>query len=607
MSEHYDFVIVGGGSAGSALGNRLSADPGTSVLVLEAGRSDYPWDVFIHMPAALAFPIGSRFYDWKYESEPEPYMGGRRVYHARGKVLGGSSSINGMIFQRGNPMDYERWASDAGMETWDHAHCLPYFKRMENCLAAAAGDPFRGHDGPLVLERGPAKGPLFEAFFEAVQQAGYPLTEDVNGYRQEGFAAFDRNVHDGKRLSAARAYLHPVMSRPNLTVETRAFATKIVFEGKRAVGVEYARRGRGGRTVRAGEVIVCGGAINSPQLLQLSGVGAASELSVLGIEVVADLPGVGENLQDHLEVYIQHSATQPVTMAPYFAMKRRPLVGLEWLVRKTGPGATNHFEAGGFVRGNDEVKYPNLMYHFLPIAVRYDGTLPEGGGGHGYQVHVGPMYSDVRGTCKIVSRDPREKPALLFNYLSTENDRREWIEAVRVTRRILGAPAFEPFSGGELSPGPERGHRPGDPRLGCEGRRDRAPSVLHRPHGDGRHVGGRSADDEGARHRKPPRGRRLGLPLRDQREHLRARDDDRGEGGGPDPRQHAASRRAGGVLPSRRERPAVELAQQRVQREHLLRGLLNAVERELAAPAAVGGLGEPLAGVDERAVDDVVK
>jgi choline dehydrogenase len=306
-----------------------------------------------------------------------------------------------------------------------------------------------------VLERGPAKGPLFDAFFEAVQQAGYPLTDDVNGYRQEGFAAFDRNVHDGRRLSAARAYLHPVMSRPNLTVETRAFTTKILFEGTRAVGVEYSRRGRGGRSVRAGDVIVCGGAINSPQLLQLSGVGAAAELGALGIDVVADLPGVGENLQDHLEVYVQHSSTQPVTMAPYFAMKRRPLVGAEWLLRKTGPGATNHFEAGGFVRGNDEVKYPNLMYHFLPIAVRYDGTLPEGGGGHGYQVHVGPMYSDVRGTCKIVSRDPRDKPALLFNYLSTESDRREWIEAIRVTRRILDAPAFEPFSGGELSPGRE--------------------------------------------------------------------------------------------------------------------------------------------------------
>jgi choline dehydrogenase len=455
MTERHDFVIVGGGSAGSALGARLSEDPSNKVLVLEAGRPDWIWDVFIHMPAALAFPIGSRFYDWKYESEPEPYMGGRRVYHARGKVLGGSSSINGMIFQRGNPMDYERWASGAGMETWDHAHCLPYFKKMENCLAAAPDDPFRGHDGPLVLERGPAKGPLFDAFFTAVQEAGHSLTDDVNGYRQEGFAKFDRNVHKGRRLSAARAYLHPVMDRPNLDVETFAFVTKILFDGGRAVGVEYSRRGRGTTRAHGGEVVLCGGAINTPQLLQISGVGAADELRALGVDVVADLPGVGENLQDHLEVYIQHSSRQPVSMAPYFKMHNRPKVGLEWLLRKSGPGATNHFEAGGFVRSNDEVNWPNLMYHFLPIAIRYDGTVPEGGGGHGYQVHVGPMYSDVRGTCKAVSSDPRKHPALLFNYLSTGNDRREWIEAVRVTREILGAPAFEPYSGGELSPGGE--------------------------------------------------------------------------------------------------------------------------------------------------------
>ena len=240
--ERYDFVIVGGGSAGSALANRLSADPSNRVLVLEAGRPDYKWDVFIHMPAALAFPIGNRFYDWKYESEPEPFMNGRRVYHARGKVLGGSSSINGMIFQRGNPMDYERWAADPGMETWDYAHCLPYFKRMENCLAG--GDEYRGDDGPLVLERGPAENPLFGAFFEAVQQAGYPLTSDVNGYRQEGFAKFDRNIHRGRRLSAARAYLHPAMERDNLTVETRALVHRVLFDGTRATGVEYSRRGR---------------------------------------------------------------------------------------------------------------------------------------------------------------------------------------------------------------------------------------------------------------------------------------------------------------------------------------------------------------------------
>src|SRR3954466_3419517 len=279
----YDYVIVGGGSAGSVLANRLSEDPSTSVLVLEAGRAHWSLDPFIHMPAALTFPIGSRFYDWKYESEPEPFMHGRRIYHARGKVLGGSSSINGMIFQRGNAMDYEHWGADPGLEMWDYAHCLPYFKRMETCLAADIRDPYRGHSGPLVMERGPATSPLFGAFFEAVQQAGYPLTDDVNGYRQEGFAAFDRNIHKGRRLSAARAYLHPVMGRPNLRVETLAMATKIRFAGKRATGGDYVRAGRAHRSVKAGEVILCGGAINTPQLLQLSGVGNPSHLQPLGV------------------------------------------------------------------------------------------------------------------------------------------------------------------------------------------------------------------------------------------------------------------------------------------------------------------------------------
>ncbi|MFD9407186.1 choline dehydrogenase [Streptomyces sp. NPDC059989] len=451
VPQSYDFVIVGGGSAGSALANRLSADPGNRVLVLEAGRPDYPWDVFIHMPAALTFPIGSRFYDWKYESEPEPHMNGRRIYHARGKVLGGSSSINGMIFQRGNPLDYERWGADPGMETWDYAHCLPYFNRMENCLAADPEDEFRGRSGPLVLERGPASSPLFPAFMEAVGEAGHPLTDDVNGYRQEGFAAFDRTIHRGRRLSAARAYLHPAMKRPNLDVRTRCFVTRILFEGKRAVGVEY-RRGRGApRQVRAREVILCGGAINSPQLLQLSGVGNADELRALGVDVVHDLPGVGENLQDHLEVYVQYACKQPVSMQPYLKWRHRPWIGLQWLLRR-GPGATNHFEAGGFVRSNEEVAYPNLMFHFLPIAVRYDGSAPAGG--HGYQVHVGPMYSDSAGSVKIKSKDPREHPALRFNYLSTEQDRREWVEAVRTARDILGRPALAAYNDGEISPGP---------------------------------------------------------------------------------------------------------------------------------------------------------
>jgi choline dehydrogenase len=440
----YDFLIVGGGSAGCALANRLSADPATRVLVLEAGRPDYRWDLYLHIPAALSFPIGNRFYDWKYESEPEPFMHGRRIYHARGKVLGGSSSINGMIFQRGNPLDYERWAADPGMAEWDYAHCLPYFKRMETCTAGA--DDWRGDDGPLVLERGAAENPLFGAFLEAVQQAGYPLTEDVNGRQQEGFAAFDRNIRGGRRWSAASAYLRPARSRQNLEVECRRFVTRVVFEGTRAIGAEVEGRG----LVRANEVILCGGAINSPQLLQLSGIGNARELEAFGIGVVHDLPGVGENLQDHLEVYVQHASKQPVSLAPAYKWRNRPLVGLRWVLFKSGPGASNHFEAGGFARSNDDVAYPNLMFHFLPIAIRYDGSAPQG---HGYQVHVGPMLSDARGSVKIVSTDPRRHPALRFNYLSTEQDRREWVEAIRVSRTILGQPAFEPFDAGELSPG----------------------------------------------------------------------------------------------------------------------------------------------------------
>lgn len=451
MPDRYDVVIVGGGSAGCVLANRLSADRSTRVLVLEAGRPDWRIDPFIHMPAALTFPIGSPFYDWKYESEPEPFMGGRRVYHARGKLLGGSSSINGMIFQRGNPLDYERWATDPGMETWSFAHCLPYFRRMEDCTAAAPDDPFRGHGGPLGLERGPASSPLFRAWFEAGQQAGYAWTDDVNGYRQEGVGPFDRNIRRGRRISAARAYLHPVLGRPNLEVRTGALVYRVVFDGRRATGVEVSR-GAGWERILAGEVILAGGAFNTPQLLQLSGIGDAAELRSLGIEPVQDLAGVGEHLQDHLEVYIQYACTQPVSMQPQATQKwRRPWIGFQWLFFRRGPGATNHFEGGGFVRSNEDVAYPNLMFHFLPLAIRYDGSSPAGG--HGYQVHVGPMYSDARGSVKIRSTDPREHPAIQFNYLSTDQDRREWVEAVRVARRILNQPAFGPFNGGEVSPG----------------------------------------------------------------------------------------------------------------------------------------------------------
>jgi len=450
MKQSYDYVIVGGGSAGSALAARLSADASTSVLVLEAGRSDFVFDPLIHMPAALMFPAGNPLYDWAYETEPEPFMNGRRVAHARGRVLGGSSSINGMIFQRGNPGDYDKWATFDGMEQWDYAHCLPYFKRMESCMAGA--DAWRGGSGPLKMERGPASSPLFQAFFEATQQAGYPRTDDVNGYRQEGFAPFDRNVFHGRRRSASRSYLWPVRGRANLDIATLAMVTGLRWQGDRVTGVDLVRAGRLRHTVQAGEVILCGGAFNSPQLLQLSGVGDPETLRAAGVEPRVELPGVGENLQDHLEVYLQHSCLQPVSIAPWLKKWKAPYIGAEWLLLNRGVGASNHFEGGGFIRTNDEVAYPNLMFHFLPIAVRYDGTAAEAG--HGYQVHVGPMNSDVRGHLRITDTDPRHKPAIRFNYLSTDRDRREWVEVVRAARHILSQPAFAAFDGGEISPGP---------------------------------------------------------------------------------------------------------------------------------------------------------
>ncbi|MEB8093320.1 choline dehydrogenase [Mammaliicoccus lentus] len=451
MKKSYDYIIIGGGSAGSVLASRLSEDKDKTVLVLEAGRSDYPWDLLIQMPAALMYPSGNRFYDWKYETEGEPHMGGRKVSHTRGKVLGGSSSINGMIYQRGNPLDYEGWGSVEGMETWKYANCLPYFKKLEKTFGADKSDQFRGKNGPIKLRRGPAKNPLFQAFFDAGVQAGYNKTPDVNGFRQEGFGPFDSQIHNGRRVSASTAYLRPAMKRKNLTVQTRAFVTEINYEGRKATGVTYKKNGKK-HTVGAGEVILCGGAFNTPQLLQLSGIGDSEHLNLLGIETRVHLPGVGENFEDHLEVYVQHASSKPVSQQPSLNKLKMPFIGLQWIFSRTGPASSNHFEGGGFVRSNDKVEYPNLMFHFLPLAVRYDGQKADTE--HGFQVHIGPMYSNSRGSLKIKSKDPFEKPKVVFNYLSTKEDEQEWIEAIRIARKILAQPALKPFNDGEISPGP---------------------------------------------------------------------------------------------------------------------------------------------------------
>ncbi|WP_045222513.1 choline dehydrogenase [Desulfonatronum thioautotrophicum] len=444
----YDVIIIGAGTAGSILANRLSADPDRRVLVLEAGRWDHKMDFRIHMPSALAFNLTNTFYNWAYESEPEQHMHNRRIAQPRGKVLGGSSSINGMIHIRGNAMDYEKWGAIKGLETWDYAHCLPYFQKMEYRLKGA--DAYQGRTGGQYLTTPQCDNPLFDAFFAAVQQAGYPITSDVNGHQQEGFGKFESTTYRGNRWSTARGYLHPALHRSNLKLICKALTTRVLFEGLTAVGVEY-RKGGKLHKVYAGEVICCGGAINSPQLLQLSGVGNPEHLLAKGVSVVADLPGVGENLQDHLEVYVQCASKRPVSLYPALKPWNMPKIGLEWLFWRKGIGASNHFEAGGFVRSNDEVAYPNLQFHFLPIAIRYDGSAPSEG--HGYQLHVGPMYSDAKGSVRLLSNDPTTPPRIRFNYLSTEKDRKEWIEAIACARKIFNQPAFEAFKSKELSPG----------------------------------------------------------------------------------------------------------------------------------------------------------
>jgi choline dehydrogenase len=448
--QDWDYIIVGAGSAGCVLANRLSAEPSTRVLLLEAGGRDYAWNWKIHMPAAFAYPLADDKVNWYYHTEPEPFMDGRVMYCPRGRVLGGSSSINGMVYIRGHARDYDRWAQ-AGLRGWSYADLLPYFRRAESRDRGA--DDYHGGDGPLHVSAGHTPQPLFRAWLEAGRQAGYPLTVDLNGYQQEGLGPMDMTTWKGRRWSAAKAYLRPAMKRPNLTVETRALTRRVLFEQDRTTGVEYRQAGAIRQARAAREVILCGGAINSPQLLLLSGVGPADELRALAIPVVADLPGVGRNLQDHLEIYVQHACLQPITLYKAMNPVSKLLIGMEWTFFGTGLGATNHFEAGGFIRSRAGVEHPDLQYHFLPMAISYDGS--SGVAGHGYQAHVGPMRPTSVGQIRLRSADPAQAPAIQFNYMQTEGDRQEMRAAVRLTREIFAQRAFDPYRGPEVAPGPD--------------------------------------------------------------------------------------------------------------------------------------------------------
>ncbi len=442
----FDYVIVGAGSAGCVLADRLSADGRNSVLVVEYGGSDR--SLFIQMPGALSIPMNTKRYNWRYESEPEPHLGNRRMHCPRGKVLGGSSSINGLVYVRGNPMDFDRWESE-GATGWGYRHVLPYFRRAET--RREGGDAYRGDSGPLATRAGDLDNPLYGAFIEAARQAGYPVTPDINGAQQEGFGKLDMTVKGGQRWSSASAYLHPAMKRPNLLVVTHALATKILFDGKRATGLAYSKGGRDHVAKVNREVILCGGPINSPQLLKLSGIGPAAELAALGIPVVHELSGVGENLQDHLEFYFQMASVKPITLYRHTGMFSKALIGLNWLLRGRGHGATNHFEAGGFIRSRAGVPYPDIQYHFLPLAVSYDGAGLASE--HGFQAHVGPMRSKSKGWVRLKSRDPREAPLIQFNYMSHEDDWTEMRACVRLTRQIFAQAAFDPYRGREIRPG----------------------------------------------------------------------------------------------------------------------------------------------------------
>jgi choline dehydrogenase len=440
-----DFVIIGSGSAGSAMAYRLSEDGKYSVIVIEFGGTDI--GPFIQMPAALSFPMNMSTYDWGFTSEPEPHLGGRRLVTPRGKVLGGSSSINGMVYVRGHAHDFDHWA-ESGATGWSYADVLPYFKRMEHSHGGEPG--WRGTDGPMHIQRGLRDNPLFHAFVDAGQQAGFEVTEDYNGSKQEGFGAMEQTIYNGRRWSAANAYLRPALKRKNVKL-VNGFARRVIIESGRAVGVEITRRRRT-EVIRARrEVIVAASSINSPKLLMLSGIGPAAHLKEHGIEVVADRAGVGQNLQDHMEVYIQQESLKPITLNSKLGLFSKAIIGAEWLFFKTGHGATNHFESAAFVRSKPGVDYPDIQYHFLPAAIRYDGRAAVKG--HGFQAHVGPMRSKSRGSVTLRSSDPFEKPKIVFNYMSHPDDWVDFRHAIRLTREIFGQAALDPYRGKEISPG----------------------------------------------------------------------------------------------------------------------------------------------------------